>query len=416
MFPFLRTPLYADPLDFLGSGGGDMNLDDTQNQTPEQKAEAARVAAAKKASDKIAADAEEAERLKNKGTPPKKKDKDDQVGELRIQRDALAKENEELKKYKDELEKLKNLKPVAEYIEKKNGKIDEDAVNKFIQTNKERKGKLTELEKKYQEKELTVQELSILQSDLWRDEYAAPMQKADQDLFATIAMVDKDGNIRYPELFTKLKTILLTTDKEGKPKNSVQIKQALKEFATEFKQVTQEDYEIPKLTDVTVAAEQAYKKYTAAVIAKQNWNKTVEEKQKERLYDTTKKQERDNEAVILQRTKALDVVKNEFKYDEVAEVFEEDEVKEEFDKVHTYVVKVMKGEEKQTEYPVFVQKMAKASMFDALLEKYKDLDAKFQKEIGKKHSSLGTSSAKRDQNQNTNTNRDTGKEPLDFLH
>lgn len=407
MFPFLSSPLYSDPLDFLGSGGN-MSLEE---KTPEQKAEAEKLAAAKAASDKIASEKAEAERNK-----PPKKGKDDQVGELRIQRDALAKENEELKKAKDELDKIKGLKPVAEYVEKKFGKVDEDAVNKFIQANKERKNKLTDLEKKYQEKELTVRELHILQSDLWRDEYAAPMQKADQDLFATIAMVDAEGKIRYPELFTKLKTKLLTTDKDGKPKNSVEIKQALKEFATEFKQVTQEDYEIPKLTDVTVATEQAYKKYTAAVIAKQNWDKTVEEKQKEKLYDSTKKQERDNETVILQRNKVLDLVKNEFKYEELDGVFEEDKVKEEFDKVHTYVVKVMKGEEKQTEYPVFLQKMAKASMFEELLEKYKDLETKFEKEIGKKHSSLPSGSAKRGSNDEGNHTRDVGKEPLDFLH
>jgi hypothetical protein len=412
MYPFLRTLLYSDPLDFLGGGGTAL-----ENQPEPKTDEEKRAAAAKAASDKIAADAakEEAEKKKNQ-TPPKKKDKDDQVGELRIQRDALAKENEELKKYREELEKLKGLKPVAEYVEKKFGKVDEDAVNKFIQANKERKGKLTELEKKYQEKELTVQELHILQSDLWRDEYAAPMQKADQDLFATVAMIDKEGKIRYPELFVKLKTNLLAVDKDGKPKNSVQIKQALKEFATEFKQVTQEDYEIPKLTDVTVAVEQAYNKYTAAVKAKQNWDKTVEEKQKEKLYDSTKKQERDNETIILQRGKVLDLVKNEFKYEELDGVFEEDEVKEEFDKVHGYVVKVMKGEEKQTEYPDFLQRMAKASMFNGLLEKYKELEEKFEKEIGKKHSSLGSGSAKRGKDDEGNQNRNVGKEPLDFLH
>lgn len=393
---FLKSFLFAEesPLDFLGSS----------HEPTEPKDDAAKKAAAD-AAEKARKEAEE----KKKG-----KGKDEQVAEIRRQRDDLLKETERLKKIEEEFEKLKGVKPVADYVEKKFGKVDDEAINKFIEKNKERKNKLGDLEKKYGEKEQTVRDLEITRSDMWIEDYAKPLQKADQDLFATIVMVDKDGQVRYPELFSKLKQTLLTVDKDGKPKNSIQIKQALKEFATEFKQTTQEDYEIPKLTDVTVAVEGAYNKYTTAIKAKQDWEKTTEEKNKERAYDNAQKSKRDTETIILQRGKAVEVVKQQFKYDTLDGLFEEEEVKEEIDKIHDNVVKIMKGEQKPTEYNIFTEGMAKGALFDKLVEKYKELETKYQKDIGKKHSSLPSGSAG-DRGDKKVVKEDPSHEGLGFL-
>ena len=69
----------------------------------------------------------------DKKTPPDKKDKGVQVSELRKAKDKAEADLAEALKKVEASEKLKALQPIAEYLEKKSGKLDEEVVNKFIE-------------------------------------------------------------------------------------------------------------------------------------------------------------------------------------------------------------------------------------------------------------------------------------------
>jgi hypothetical protein len=228
-------------------------------------------------------------------------------------------------------------------------------------------------------------------------------------------MLDSEGKIRYPEMFNKLQQRLLEVDKDGKPKNSIQIKQTLKEFATEFKKTTQEDYEIPNLTKVTEAVETIYNKNIAAHNAKKNWEETLEEKNKEKLYDQTRKQQRDTEVIITKRTEVAELAKDQFKYKDLTDIgFEEDDVKEKFDSVHKKVVSIMTGKEKPTEYDEFITSMVKSSLYDDLMTKYNELKKQYEKDMKKKYSSVPSNSSRKEGD--TPPPKDENKDdPMGFL-
>lgn len=408
----IRTSLFSgitDPLDFVrGGSGGKPDV-----KTEEQKAEELK----RKEQEQKAKEEEDRRRKEEK---PKGKEKEEQIKELRQQKDALAAELDKLKKDYEGYEKLKTLMPFKDYLEKKYGKVDEEAVNNFIEKNKKRKKELEDLNNKYKEKESTLQEIEITKSDLWINDYARPLGEAQDALFADIVMIDKDLKPKHPELVTELHKKLvgaIEVDKDGKriPPNAITVKKILSAFAQEYKEKTQEDYEIPKIADVVDNIKSIATRHERAINAHKNWAETVEEKNKEKIFDQSKREERDREAIITVRNKTATVVKDEFDYSQLEDIFPEEDVKKEFDTSHNRIIDIMRGKEKPTEYHEFLPTLVKANLFESLLTKYKSLEKQYEDEFKKKHSSVPSSSRRSEESSETKKLVVDDNDPLAFI-
>jgi len=95
----------------------------------------------------------------------KKDEEDDKkpVKVLRQERDNLRKELADKEAKLKELEEFAPLKPIAEHIKKKAGKIDPDVVNDFIERNKTRKKELVSKEETLKKRIKTLESFQFKQ-------------------------------------------------------------------------------------------------------------------------------------------------------------------------------------------------------------------------------------------------------------
>lgn len=309
--------------------------------------------------------------------PPEKKDdkqpksKESQFTELKRAKEAAEKEAERLKAELSQFEEFKPLKPIAEYIKTKEGGLDDEKVNKYIERNKEKKTKLTEYEKKLKETDMRLKEVSIDHSTEFRDDYIAPLEKEKGNFIALIAPVNNEGQIKNPKLIDSLYGRLLATDKDGKPLNSIQVKAVLTKFEEEYKKATGEDYDIPQLSQVVNQIQSVRSKTISAINAKQNWEKVREEKKKELLFQESQQHEELIKKETAGRLYVTDKVIKDFDYSSIEGVVAEDEFKDSIRENSNFLIKVLKGEDKK-EYAELLTDLTKASHFDSVVSKLKE--------------------------------------------
>lgn len=351
-------PPEANPLSFLSNSG----LEEHE-PTPPKK------------------DEQQPPKKEDQQTPPPSKNKDQQFKELKLAKEKAEKEAEELKKQLDELKEISPLKPVAEYLKTKVGKVDEEAVNSFIEKQKERKKKLVETERAYQEKEEVVKSLSIERSDEWRKDYIEPLAKERNNLIAMVASIDNEGKIRHPQLIEGLVNQLTMVSKDGKHLDAIEIKKVLTQFEKIYKQKTGEDWDGTNLNEVAKTVESIAGKIIKANVARSNWAKTLEEREKERLFNEEKAREELAKKEIAANEYVTRKLISEFDFSQLEGIIPEEEFTEELIQQNKYITGIRTGDKssKPKEYKELVVEMAKAKNFDKLLAKIREQEQEIEK-------------------------------------
>lgn len=409
-----ETTVIEDPLNFIKSSGlENQNITETEEEKNKRIEEENKRKA-------IEDDIEKKKKAKEgKGAP------DLSVSELRKKKDILEKEKEELEKQLKELETLKELaplKPISEYLKTKLGKTDEETVNKFIEKNKKRKSDLAEMDKKIKEKDGRIKEYEIERSDEWIEEHATPIKLADESLIATLTNFDKDGKPRHPELIFQLKQQLTKVKGEKlEPLSAAEIKGILQNFTAKYAEITKEEYEVPNLTSVSDEVRSLNGKMIKAIVAKNNWNKSLDERNKTRAFEQSKKQDALVKREIDSRQYLFRKAVDNFDSKPLEAVFEKEEIEslvnDKADESHTFFTKLLKGEEKAISYDDLTQRMIKVGLYDSLVEKVKELKAELDKEKKKTRSALPSSSADptKRKDERIEEEPDDGKDPASFL-
>jgi len=332
-----------------------------------------------RATEVVEGDPPEVKKEEEKIVEKQPKSKESQFSELKKAKEAAEKEAERLKSELTQFEELKPLKPVADYIKTKEGGLDDEKVNKYIERNKEKKKKLTEYEKKLQETDMRLKEISIDNSNEYNEDYILPLNKEKQNLVAIIAPINNEGKIKNPKLIDSLYNNLLALDDKGKPLNSIQVKAVLTKFENEYKRATGEDYDLPQLSQVVNQIQTVHGKIVKAVSAKQNWEKTKEEKKKELLYQEAQQKEEYIKKETAGRVYVTDKVIKDFDYSSIEGVIAEDEFKDSIKENSSFLIKVLKGEDKK-EYADLLTDLSKAKHFDSLVTKVKEVQEELRLE------------------------------------
>lgn len=322
------------------------------------------------------------------------------VAALRKKKDELEKKNTELQKQLDELKCLGDLKPlsvVADYLKKKNdGKIDDDVVNKFIEDQKKRKKDLEEKDKQIKLKDGAINEFEITATDTWKQDFQKPLFDAHDSLIATVSNVDKEGNIKHPELVNSLVKALITGKQDGSNYTTVEIKGIIQRFQSDYEDKTKEEYDVPRINEVVDYVNQVRSLSTKAENARSNWKKTIEEKKKERIFEESKEQEilskKERDGREYQFKKAV----LNFDLKSVDGIFDEDEIKEFAESSHNEFTEIFEGKKNQLSYQDIVTNMSKSKGYDVLIDKYKELKSEFEKYKKINNSGLSRESKERE--------------------
>lgn len=331
-----------------------------------------------------------------KDDPPKKdkivKDEKTQIRELAEAKKRLELENADLKKKFEENQKLSKLSPIADYLDKKHGKVDDESVNIFIEKNRSRKKQLEEKERIIKEKDGALKQLSIFESDEWKQDYQAPVEQSRDLIFANIANTDSEGNVKNPELINSLYQQITQLDKDGNHLSSLKIKAIVKKFSDDYVQKTGEEYDVPRINDIVDSVNQLSSRVKKANAALHSWKEVQEQKSKEKAFEDQKKKE----ALLKREIEGTEYVfsqaVNQFDYKSIDNIFDRDEVKERMENYHNEIKSIKKGDRSAFEYDDLLTKLSKADLFDALVSKYRDLEKKLEEEYNIVNSGLGSSS------------------------
>lgn len=355
---------------------------------------------------------------KKEDAPPPKKGKDDSIADLRKAKEAIQKERDEYFQELAELRKLKPLKKVAEHLLKKTNKetieeadVDEHLINK----NRKRKQQIEELDKAIKNKDLALKEISIENSDEWKTEYVKPIRKAADNIFTIIAnqYEDAEGNIKTrEEALTKgLMNQLVSLDKDGNPRQPLEIKGIVSKFRKAYEEKTGLEYEMPSLKEIVEAVETVHINIARAEKAKSNWNEELEKKNKERIFEEAQREKTFITKELEGRDYEISKLKESQDIKELKEVIgDEDEVFAAFNEEHEFLKKGIRKDPdfKQRGYPELIKSLGKAKLFDKLVEKFKAL----QTENGelKKYRDAGLPPPKGKKPGESDRNRDQPKE------
>lgn len=356
------------------------------------------------------------EEKKEEAAPPKK-GKEDSIADLRKAKEAIQKEKEELEREVAELRKLKPLKKVGEYLTSKTKKeaLEDADVDEYINRNKTRKQKVEELDKTLKNKDQALKEISIEHSDEWRNDYVKPIQKAAANIFTILAnqYEDKDGKVktREEELTKSLMNQLVSLDKDGNPKQPLEIKGIVSKFRKAYEERTGLDYEMPSLKEIVEAVETVHVNLARADKAKQNWNEELEKKSKERIFEESQKEKKFIEKEIEGRDFLISKLKDSQEIKELKDIIgDEDEVAAAFDEEHEFLKKSIRKDSdyKPRGYDSLIKSLGKARLFDKLVEKMKTLQSDYD-EIKKQRDS-GLPPAKGRKPGESDRNREPTKE------
>lgn len=322
-----------------------------------------------------------------------KKGKEDQISDLRKAKDDAerkVKEYEDKLKEYDSLKKLSAIKPIAEYIEKKEGKLDEESVNSFITRQRDRKGALKKSEETIKEKEARLKEISLIESDDWKENYQKPINDANDALIATVANFDKDKKIKNPKHVDALiKTLLVVDEKTGEPLSAKEMKPILLQFAEEYEKSTGEEYDLPSIKEVVDSVRSVVSKFKAAYEAKADWDKTSETSKKEKVFKAAQEERKRVEKEIESRDYVVNKYIEGFDYSKLDGVISKEDYIAEVKAQHGYFIDAAKDPAKRNrEYHDFVELSSKGKLFDRISQELIDTKKALEAEKEKVKSGL----------------------------
>jgi hypothetical protein len=336
--------------------------------------------------------------------PPPKKGKEDSIADLRKAKEVIQKEKEDLERELADLRGLKPLKKVADYLKTKTKKdsLEEGDVDEYITRNKTRKQKTDELEKSLKTKDQALKEISIEHSDEWKTEYVKPIQKAAANIFTIIANQheDKDGKIvtREEALTKGLMNQLVSLDKDGNPKQPLEIKGIISKFRKAYEEKTGLEYEMPSLKEIVEAVETVHINIARADKAKANWNEELESKNKERIFEEAQKEKTFIKKELEGRDYLVSKLKGSQDIKDLKEIIgDEDEVAAAFDEEHEFLKKGVRKDSdyKPRGYDALVKSLGKAKLFDKLVEKFKALQSENEELKTQRNSGLPPAKGKK---------------------
>ena len=371
--------------------------------------------------------------------PPASKKDDDKptpAKELKNQLEKTKKERADIQKKFEEAEarikeleaktgeasELEALRPVADYLKKKAGKLDADVVEKeLIQKNRERKKQLVEKDEKLSLKDKQIQEISIEYSEEWQEEYVKPINKSRDNLVASIVNLDNKGQVRSPELMHSLMQRLVTVNEKGEPKTSLEIKQELKSFANDYEKKTGLEYEFPILREVVDAVAAFHGNIMEASKAKANWHEATENKRKEREFEEAQKRQISVKKEIEARDYYFSKYKSDIRTEDLEDILDDPDIfitaaTEE----HKYLKGALSGDGsvQPRQYNEFIDLAAKGKMFDSLTKKIRELQDElksFKKDDKSPKFNGGAKPQNKDQGKITKDNIPAGYNPTGFL-
>lgn len=353
----------------------------------------------------------------NKEEPPK--GRGDQIADLRKAKDEAEARYKELNdkvesEYKP-LEEYKVLKPIADHLKKKFDKLDDESINKWIESGRERKKKVIEADAKISEKERRIRDIEITQSDDWIENYQRPIIDSKDALFATISNLDSEGVVKNEKMINFLsESLLKVDDKTGKPYNHTQIKSILTKFAAEYEKETGEEYEIPHIEDVKKSVDTFINKYIKAHDAKINWEKVKEQKTKEKIVQDSERIKRATEEEIKARDVIINSFINDYDFKKYDGVIDKDELMIEMKNQHKILSDSYKDPSSQKRsYNDFVEIATKGTMFDKVSEELRQTKELLAKEKEKTKSGLPSGGTRIDAPKIESIPK--GKDPAAFL-
>lgn len=312
---------------------------------------------------------------------PNNNGKEESIKALRDKKDKLERELNEARERAASLEEFTSFKEVRDYLKQKTGKdkITEEEVRSYIAKNKDRKEKLTKLEKAFAEKEAQIKELSIEHSDEWKSIYVKGIQDSITNINVTVANYDSDGKPRAPELTNKFIRSITNLNEDGTPKNAIQIKSMLSAFRKEYFDATGMDYEAPSIPELVKSVENINSSIAKANEARKNWDLTQDQIKKERIYNQAQEQKR---KVEIEKTNRDLMVKDYRSTEEFQRLNTElDNSYETFlQEEHSFMNQVLEDPSKgQRGYNQLVASLAKAKLVDKAMDIIKQKDAEITK-------------------------------------
>lgn len=313
-----------------------------------------------------------------KEDPPKKKEKEDNIAELRTARDKALAEKKALEDELKELRSLKPLKKVADHLKTKKGKqeLADDDVEEFISVNRERKKSVEDLKGKLKNKDQEVKQLEIERSDEWKSDFIEPIKKSAANIYTIFANIDGDGKVKEEDLTKALMRDVVALDDKGNAKTPIEIKAAIARFKKIYEEKTGLDYEAPKMSEITSSIEDYHSKCFKADKAKKEWQKTLEEREKERVFESSQKQSAFTKKELESRDYLFGKFVESEEFKSMSELAGEEVValaKEE----HAFLQSGLRGdpEYKQRGYESLVTSLAKARAYDIIGQKLKAAQA-----------------------------------------
>lgn len=313
---------------------------------------------------------------------PPAKTKEDNIKALKQAKEAAEKELAETKAENEKLKKLKSLEKIRNYLSEKNGgkDVSDEEVDAYIAKNKSRKEELEKLSQSYKEKDQALREFSIEHSDEWKDVYQKKIVQTSDILRTAILNVDSSGNVRGPKSTQKfIQTIVALKEEDGKkrPLTPIEIKSALAAFRKEFEEEAGIDYEPPTLSELVKSTEEFHAAVTNASTARANWNKTLEENKKARLYEESKRREQEIKQEVEGRNFLVSKLKDNEELKQLKE-FVGDELDTYIAEEHNFMNDALLGKDIQRRgYDTMIATMAKAKSVPKLLLKIKELQDQY---------------------------------------
>lgn len=320
--------------------------------------------------------------------PPLDQIKNPNVRKLRESRDSLRSENEELKKKLEALNGSESLEPLKKFLQEKyEGPVTEKAVSEFLEDYKSKDAGVSELQAAIEKKEQAIKELSILESDEWKNGYERPLNESKRNLLATLANVADDGSIRNEAVIGAISADLANLASNLEEVDPIEVKGYLAKISKAYKDQTGEDYDAPTVGSLTASIRDVMEKKAAQDEAFSSWSEAKSKAKEEgSIHDQKAKLERDaalKASRVEEAQKALDSF-------EVPEYWEVEDVERVFTEVHRDNEKIYSGES-SAPYSSVLEMGVKARMYDDLEAKYLELQNELNSIRGVRGSGLSRS-------------------------
>lgn len=282
--------------------------------------------------------------------PPKQ----DDVKDEQIDKDAFY---ERFKSYDTE-----SFKSLEELINQQEG---EDKIATFVSNAKGAQETLKSLKEKEEEREQYFQKVRITDSRLYQEKFQKPLLKSLDLYNGILGENDSEGKPKNDGMWEALRTTIYN---EGKEVSTAEIRKMLSDFNKQYAQKFGEEPDLPTIKEVLDAREDLIRNRSRAAQAIQEWQKEVEDEERESASANIKKTTQQREILTEQRNGEFKSFLGSLNLDQYGGFFDQEAVKDAATEIHNRVLGVVKGESADTmQYPEYLDLYVKAKLFDKLM-------------------------------------------------